>query len=124
MAKTLAIGAASGLGVGVFLGGFVLGHALGATTALDHVADLRRFAECRGEGPGGAWVYRAGVGGAGERVAPSGAESRWRLRPYRGPLVPGYFELLPLLGRLEHRVVGWLGLPNDPAGPLPPWSTY
>ena len=126
MTKTLTVGAAAGLGAGVFLGGFVLGHALGATTALDHTADLRRSAECRGGERGGSeWVYRAdAVEGAGERVAPGGAESRWRLRPYRGPLVPGYFELLPVLGRLEHKVVGWLGLPNDPAGPLPPWSTY
>ncbi len=121
MTKKLAVGAAAGLGAGVFLGGFVLGHALGATTALDHVADLRRFAECKGRSRRGSeWVYRADVAErAGERVVPEGTESRWRLRPYQGPLVPGYFELLPVLGRLEHGVVKRLDLPNDPAQPIP-----
>ena len=83
----------------------------------------------RGE-RGSEWFFRADApyGEAGRPVAPEGssaawivpgAESRWRLRPYGGPLVPGYFELLPLLGRAEHRIVERLGLPNDPAGRLP-----
>lgn len=115
----------------VFLGGFVLGHALGATTALDYVSELRYFAECKGEG-GSEWYFRSNLPPAhqaGEPVAPqgssaqwvvSGAESRFRLRPYQGPKVPGYFELLPILGRIEHKIVAWMRLPNDPAGRLSP----
>lgn len=115
----------------VFLGGFLLGHALGATTALDYLSDLRYFAECKGEW-GSEWYFHSDLPPAhqaGEPVAPErssagwivpGAESRFRLRPYQGPKVPGYFELLPILGRVEHEIVKWMSLPNDPAGQLSP----
>ncbi len=128
MGSTLVAGLLAGGGALAFVGSFLVGHALGATTALDHVSDLRRFAECRGE-RGSEWFFAdAPHGEAGGPVAPEGssaarivpgAESRWRIRPYAGPLVPGYFELLPFLGRMEHKIVERLGLPNDPAGRLP-----
>ena len=116
----------------VFLGGFLLGHALGATTALDYVAELRYHAECKGEW-GSEWFFHSDlppVAQAREPAAPEGssaewivpgAESRFRLRPYdQGPKVTGYFELLPILGRMEHKIVKWMSLPNDPAGRLSP----
>ena len=101
-----------------FLGGFVLGHALGVTTALEHTVHLRRFAECKGKW-GSEWFFHSDHSPerAGKPVAPEGSsatvivpgsESGFRIRPYRGPLVPGYFKLLTILGKVEHKIVEWM----------------
>lgn len=90
LAAAMVIMAALAL-VGIFLWGF----ALGAKTALERVNNLRRHAECRGEG-GCEWVVAPGHPLAGEPLA-----SEHAIRYYR-PFgrIPGLRRTA--LGRIEY----------------------
>lgn len=106
-------------GAAAFAAGWTRGHLSGIRRGLMMVENLKRFAECRGEGDGCQWVYPQGHPRAGEPFGEHPPDGKLRsvertfrcLRPFAG---------VPLLETIEFDVAR--RLPRRPPPPnLPPW---